>query len=473
MNQHWKPCTRTIIKRQQYLHWWVIALSILIPWVSAQLTPKFILYDGNGHTGEMYDMAVTGDYLITVNQDKFIKVWNVTTGELIRSLAGHTRSVLSVEISENGFFYTTAWDDTLKKWSLSDWSNVWTHSLGITYPIRTKLYTDNLLVIGYDSGYLQLFDLLTRTVARVFPGHTATINSLMIIGNDLYSGDQNAKMKIWDITTAALKYNFPDQRFEVKDIMRWNDKLVSLDYDFSVFVWTNTLGIYTKREYRIDIKCKTGALFDNELYVGGDDGLRILDLSAPDPVASMSQVSNVPTHVIIAHQNQLISFDSDFILRRRALDQSVVWQVQPGFDFSNIVISGTSLFVGISKGSVWEYSVSTGGRQPNIFTPNNWNQDGPVTAIDATDQFVFAGYRTSMIVQWSRQTQQVVLTIPTNADVVGLGILGQAIIAITKSSSLKTTRFQVGTGTILGQLDDHPAVMKVIAVSATHIVTGD
>lgn len=49
--------------------------------------------------------------------DDTVRIWNATKGEQIRCLTGHTGSVNSVALSENGIVVSGSSDKTIRIWS--------------------------------------------------------------------------------------------------------------------------------------------------------------------------------------------------------------------------------------------------------------------------------------------------------------------------------------------------------------------
>ena len=76
------------------------------------LTTGEYIYNLEGHTDLIRSVAVAGNYIITVSSDKTAKVWDLTTGECI-SARGHTDLIWSVAVTGN-YIITGSLDKTAK-----------------------------------------------------------------------------------------------------------------------------------------------------------------------------------------------------------------------------------------------------------------------------------------------------------------------------------------------------------------------
>ncbi|MGV0102186.1 WD40 repeat domain-containing protein [Nostoc sp. DSM 114160] len=74
-----------------------------------------------GHTNSVYSVAFSADgcILASGSGDQTVKLWDVDTGNCLRTLSGHTRWVWSVGFSPNGqSVVSCSEDETIKVWDV-------------------------------------------------------------------------------------------------------------------------------------------------------------------------------------------------------------------------------------------------------------------------------------------------------------------------------------------------------------------
>ena len=102
--------------------------------------------------------------------DNRIRIWELSTGKLIRCLEGHMDFVVDVCVSADGkYIISGSWDNTIKLW-----------------------------------------DIETGKVLRSFEGHNRAVNSICVTSNEKYiiSGSSDNTIKVWDMRKGRItSYN--------------------------------------------------------------------------------------------------------------------------------------------------------------------------------------------------------------------------------------------------------------------------
>ena len=65
-------------------------------------------------------MAISSDgrFVVSGSRDKSIKIWNISTGIDVTTLAGHSDIVSTVRLSsDDKFIVSASWDSTIKIWN--------------------------------------------------------------------------------------------------------------------------------------------------------------------------------------------------------------------------------------------------------------------------------------------------------------------------------------------------------------------
>ena len=169
-----------------------------------------------GHTYSVYSVAITpdGKTIVLGNDDGTIGIWDLATGNCIRTLTGHTKvyqplastDVRSVAIFGN-ILVSGSWDRTIKIWNLH--TGVCINTLkGHTEFVESVAIFGNFIVSGCDSSFIvsgnvKIWDIESGLCIRTLHGHTGGLSgrvySVAISGNTIVSGSRDRTIKIWDL----------------------------------------------------------------------------------------------------------------------------------------------------------------------------------------------------------------------------------------------------------------------------------
>jgi WD40 repeat protein len=117
-----------------------------------------------GHTDWVWSVAFSpdGNTIASSSGDQTVKLWNVSTGECIGTLCGHTNCVHSVTFLDGGTVASGSSDQTVKLWDIS-----------------------------------------TNRCLSTLSGHSKLIWSVAFSpqGKTLASGSEDETIKLWDVKT--------------------------------------------------------------------------------------------------------------------------------------------------------------------------------------------------------------------------------------------------------------------------------
>ena len=155
-----------------------------------------------------FDFDPEGVLLATGTFD-MMRLWSVETGELVRTIEGHSDMVRSVAFAASPEIFATASDDrTVKVWqtrsgallhTLKDHSD-WVRSVAIDSHGRT-------LASGSDDRTIKIWDIERGTVRHTLRGHISFVMSVVFdpSGAILASGGYDATVRIWDAHRGQLR----------------------------------------------------------------------------------------------------------------------------------------------------------------------------------------------------------------------------------------------------------------------------
>jgi F-box and WD-40 domain protein CDC4 len=273
---------------------------------SLHLTPKYIVValdnarihifdrEGNalrtlqGHIMGVWAMVPWEDILVSGGCDRDVRVWDMSTGNCLHTLRGHTSTVRCLKMSDANTAISGSRDTTLRVW-----------------------------------------DIRTGVCRNVLVGHQASVRCLEIKGDIVVSGSYDATAKIWSISEGKCLHTLTGHFSQIYAIAYDGDRVVTGSLDTSVRVWDAHTGEaiavlqgHTSLVGQLQLR-------GNTLVTGGSDGsVRVWSLQQLCPI-----------HRLAAHDNSVTSlqFDDTRVVSGGSDGRVKIWDVKTGLPVRELV----------------------------------------------------------------------------------------------------------------------------------------
>ena len=165
-----------------------------------------------GHTAcvRMLVLLQDGRTLASSSDDKTINLWNTTTGELCKTLAGHTGYVWALAVLPDGRLASGSADKTIKM-SNTTTGDVCTTLIGHGGWIQSLVVLKDGMLASSDDTTIKLWNMTTGIMFKTLRGHTDDIETLAVLEDGtLVSGSDDRTIRQWYTGDYPEYYNAPD-----------------------------------------------------------------------------------------------------------------------------------------------------------------------------------------------------------------------------------------------------------------------
>lgn len=160
---------------------------------------KIKKFDGHSD-GVLCCQYDNNNLLMTGSYDKTIKIWNVDTGKLLRTLTGHTRGVRTLAFDEQKLI-SGGLDGTIKVWNYRTGKCISTYT-GHSEGVISVDFHDKVIVSGSADSTVKVWHVDTRT-CYTLRGHRDWVTCVKIHpkSKTLFTSSDDATVRLWDLRT--------------------------------------------------------------------------------------------------------------------------------------------------------------------------------------------------------------------------------------------------------------------------------
>ncbi|KAF1911210.1 WD40-repeat-containing domain protein [Ampelomyces quisqualis] len=156
-----------------------------------------------GHHHSVRAIAAHGDTLVSGSYDCTVRVWKISTGDILQRLQGHSQKVYSVVLdSERNRCISGSMDNLVKVWSLDTGACLFTLE-GHTSLVGLLDLGHGRLVSAAADSTLRIWDPETGQCKSRLCAHTGAITCFQHDGQKVISGSDRT-LKMWNVNTGEF-----------------------------------------------------------------------------------------------------------------------------------------------------------------------------------------------------------------------------------------------------------------------------
>ncbi|WP_205370627.1 WD40 repeat domain-containing serine/threonine-protein kinase [Thermoleptolyngbya sp. PKUAC-SCTB121] len=283
-----------------------------------------------GHTGFINHAVFTpdGQRLITCGADHQIILWDVATGQPLRTLKGHSSYVNAVVLSGNGQTLASGGaDNQILIWDLP--SGTIRHTLvGHTNAVNAlTIASDGTLISGSADGTVRTWNLTTGQPIHTLEEHDGFINAIAVSpdARTIVSGGTDITLMVWDLRSGTQRRTLSGFTGVINAIAFTPDgvEVLAGGTDRTIYRWNLETGEQGK-------PLTGSAGFINTLAVRGD-GRTLLSSDAEGQLTLWDLVTGKPTHIFAGEgaplDHAVVSPDWRTIATGKGFSTVRLWQL--------------------------------------------------------------------------------------------------------------------------------------------------
>lgn len=227
-----------------------IKASMSGPWVNF-LTPSLIqankaglIFVSRGHQELVaaVDLTTDGSRCVTGSDDHTIKVWDIHSGEELRTLRGHQGEIHAVKSSGLETVFSASSDKSIIQWDVltgAESKTFFGHEGEVValavHPKRT------MIASGSSDDTARLWDIESGTTIAVMTGHQSTVQCVTFTpdGKLVLTGSYDGTIKVWRVGEESCIETFHGHSSIVSGIIISKDghEAISTSWDGTVRTW--------------------------------------------------------------------------------------------------------------------------------------------------------------------------------------------------------------------------------------------
>jgi len=208
--------------------------------ILAQIQQKNSFGDSSAITSTSFAFSPDGKTIV-LSSDNTIKLWDLTTGQVIKTLSGNESEKTMVFSPDGKTIASGGYDKTIKLWDIATGKVIKTLTYGSSVTNITFSPDGKLLAAGSSDKTIKLWDIASGKVIQTLTGHSNIVKSVVFSpdGKVVASVSNDNTIKLWNVATGKEIRTFTGHTSFVTSLAFSNDGkvLASGSADKTIKLW--------------------------------------------------------------------------------------------------------------------------------------------------------------------------------------------------------------------------------------------
>ena len=275
-----------------------------------KVKPLYILDAHKGTVVSIVQPFQGSDFVLTLSNDKFVLLWNLSLGNLINEVTNDACPTKLFVFSKLGFLLIPKWNNTFSLIDLSIFNLSTKHIIDINFPENEIIFTghkswilhaleleeeEKFLTCGRDNT-IRLWNILSTKCELVLSEHKENVNYIIQLEESLIAScSSDNTIKVWNIKKIN---NFNDSKLSIYDgdlpvfqIEKLKDNcLVSRNESPTMKIWDYLTGKLVRilEDHYTNVICMKVLKNDNIISGSYDHTAKIWSKDKDKPLATLS-----------------------------------------------------------------------------------------------------------------------------------------------------------------------------------------
>lgn len=189
-----------------------------------------------GHANGVMCLQFDDNILATGSYDSTIKIWDIKTGEELRTLKGHASGIRCLQFDDSKLISGSI-DHSLKVWNwrTGDCLSTYTGHLG---PVISLHFDNSILASGSVDHTVKIWNFEEKCTT-ILRGHTDWVNSVKVDAESrtVFSASDDCTVRLWDLDTKQCLRVFEGHVGQVQQVVclpsefELDDEVADANYD--------------------------------------------------------------------------------------------------------------------------------------------------------------------------------------------------------------------------------------------------